>query len=956
MIITSHLLEAYVKCRTKCWLRCVGENATGNAYAEWVRATNEAYRAEGVKRLVAEVPDCRLGGTSLTENLKTATWRMAAEFPARASNLETRISIVERVPAARRGKAAQFIPVRFVWTNKVGRDDKLLLAFDAIALSKMLGRDVPAGKIIHGDDHTVLKVKTSGLVREVRTLIEKTASLLSGALPPDLILNRHCAECEFQHHCHDQAVEKDDLSLLALMTEKERKKFHSKGIFTVTQLSYTFRPRRRPKRQPDRREKYHHALKALAIREKKIHVVGSPELKIAGTPVYLDVEGLPDCDFYYLIGVRIGTGDAAVQHSFWADTIEDERTIWNEMLGIIATVENPVLIHYGSYETVFLRRMCERYGEPLKGTVVAGAIQAAVNLLVVTFARVYFPAFSNGLKEIAGYLGFRWSDSAAAGLQSIRWRHEWEISTAPSTKQALLTYNAQDCEAVGVLASKLVELHHAFLQIEGSSLDGVVDTAMMKRLHPHGFKRNVFVFADLDVINKAAYWDYQRERVYVKSNRNVMRALDRTIRPKKILAPDTTIECPRPRCCPKCYSTEMFGHGRRSKTVFDIKFMRHGVKRWITRYRFHRYKCQTCDATFLPEQRYWGHIRLGSELVAYALYQNIGLRLPTESVTGTLNKLFGFNLPLGTTSAIKRAAAKDYEESYNLLLTRLCSGQLLHVDETKVSVKGVTGFVWVFANLEEVAYVYSETREGDLLDAMLKDFTGVLVSDFYAAYDGIRCPQQKCLIHLIRDLNDDVLKHPYDEELKRLAQAFAGLVRPMVETVDRHGLKCHFLRKHISSVDRFYRQLATVALQSEAAVKLRNRLLKNQEKLFTFLSHDGVPWNNNNAEHAVKAFATLRKVIGGTSTEKGIREYLILLSICETCKYKGLDFLDFLRSGEKSIDTFASNQRRRRLPAASTQAVSDLPSNGYQDSGRRPAVRGKGDRVRARTIAMEHSK
>ena len=51
----------------------------------------------------------------------------------------------------------------------------------------------------------------------------------------------------------------------------------------------------------------------------------------------------------------------------------------------------------------------------------------------------------------------------------------------------------------------------------------------------------------------------------------------------------------------------------------------------------------------------------------------------------------------------------------------------------------------------------------------LKDFKGVLVSDFYAAYDAIQCPQQKCLIHLIRDLNDDVLKHPFDEEMKQLA-------------------------------------------------------------------------------------------------------------------------------------------------------------------------------------------
>jgi predicted RecB family nuclease len=132
------------------------------------------------------------------------------------------------------------------------------------------------------------------------------------------------------------------------MSAKERKKFHTKGIFTVTQLSYTFRARRRPKRLADKREKYHHSLKALAIREQKIHIVGSPELKIEGTPVYLDVEGLPDRDFYYLIGVLIGNGESAVQHSLWADTVKEEGSIWMQFLGILETVDNPNLIHYGS--------------------------------------------------------------------------------------------------------------------------------------------------------------------------------------------------------------------------------------------------------------------------------------------------------------------------------------------------------------------------------------------------------------------------------------------------------------------------------------------------------------------------------------------------------------------------------------------------------------------------------
>ena len=71
-----------------------------------------------------------------------------------------------------------------------------------------------------------------------------------------------------------------------------------------------------------------------------------------------------------------------------------------------------------------------------------------------------------------------------------------------------------------------------------------------------------------------------------------------------------------------------------------------------------------------------------------------------------------------------------------------------------------------------------------------------------------------------------------------------------------------------------------------------------------------MPWNNNNAEHAIKAFATLRHVIKGVTTEKGLREYLVLLSVCETCKYRGIDFLNFLRSGERDIDAFAKTRRR----------------------------------------------
>lgn len=127
------------------------------------------------------------------------------------------------------------------------------------------------------------------------------------------------------------------------------------------------------------------------------------------------------------------------------------------------------------------------------------------------------------------------------------------------------------------------------------------------------------------------------------------------------------------------------------------------------------------------------------------------------------------------------------------------------------------------------------------MQRVLKDFDGVLVSDFYAAYDSLNCAQQKCLIHLIRDLNDDVFKEPFNTEFNDLVDEVAALLRPMIETIDRFGLKTRFLRKHKAEVDQFFRWLNRREYRSETALKCKQRLEKNRGTLFTFLDHDDIP-------------------------------------------------------------------------------------------------------------------
>jgi hypothetical protein len=130
----------------------------------------------------------------------------------------------------------------------------------------------------------------------------------------------------------------------------------------------------------------------------------------------------------------------------------------------------------------------------------------------------------------------------------------------------------------------------------------------------------------------------------------------------------------------------------------------------------------------------------------------------------------------------------------------------------------------------------------------------------------------------------------------------------MVETIDRHGLRKRFLSKHVAEVDKFYARLSQGTVTSEVALGYEKRFVKYRGKLFSFLKHNDVPWNNNNAENAIRAFGELREIIKEVATEKGLREYLVLLSVCETCKRRGISFLEFLLSEKTSIDAFAARR------------------------------------------------
>ena len=82
------------------------------------------------------------------------------------------------------------------------------------------------------------------------------------------------------------------------------------------------------------------------------------------------------------------------------------------------------------------------------------------------------------------------------------------------------------------------------------------------------------------------------------------------------------------------------------------------------------------------------------------------------------------------------------------ILECILQEKIFHVDETSVKLIGLRGYVWVLAGMDKAYYFYKPSREGSFLQEMFRSFSGVLISDFYTAYDSLNCVQQKCLIHL----------------------------------------------------------------------------------------------------------------------------------------------------------------------------------------------------------------
>ncbi len=905
-IVTDQMFASSLDCTYKCFLLANGKRGSKSEYEEHNGRYDGMYQRAALERVQTRYAPGEIRWIARVTRLAfRGSDQMVVLERVEVGGLRSDGNVLVRSRKDGNG----FEPLFFHRYDEVTPREKLLLAYRAVVVGK--ARDIMPthGQIICGREFNTAKVTLSPFIAKAEQILRHIKAL-GDQIELPLFLCPHCEVCEFSAQCHARAVEEDNLSLLQGMRRGHIEEQNKKGIFTIHQFSYTFRPRRIPKRAKHPAKPRHFALQAQALRENRVYIHGTPDLPSDKPSIYVDIEGLPGRSFYYLIGMLIVSKDTERYQCFWADDKDQQVSLFTQFCEAVAAIPGAALFHYGSYDVKALREMRDHMGSAHR-SLMDHVVESCHNVLSVLHPHCYFPVYSNRLREVARFLGYEFTGQIRSSLGSIVVRERWEETGDSTLKEAVITYNREDCEALRTVCSFIRQsavLAAAHEKVPGRD-EEVLRTDALRRAGEGNrpvFRKAEFACPEFELVNKCAYFDYQRDRVFARTRHRPKNANPKRVpKTQRRASLSTEISAPRHNC-PNCGGRRIICEKTIRRWLIDLKYYRTGigVKRWQPRYLIRYYRCRTCGGIFKSPDVFLGlegRGLYGHGLACWCVYQNIVGKQTMFQIYRSLRDIFGLTIPHSQTYHFKARLAGHYRPLCEEILAAILDGPVLHVDETPVKLRKTTGYVWVLASATAVYYLFRDSREGTFLQDLLGTYQGILVSDFFTAYDSLPCRQQKCLIHLMRDINDDLRRNPYDEELGSVAEPFARLLKDIVLTIDRYGLRRYHLHKHVKAAERFCGSIARGHFGSECALKYQKRIEKYGDRLFTFLHCDDVSWNNNNAEHAVHYFAKLRRFNDGTFTRSSIEELLTLITVLLTCEYNRVNPLKFLLSGKNRL-------------------------------------------------------
>ena len=346
--------------------------------------------------------------------------------------------------------------------------------------------------------------------------------------------------------------------------------------------------------------------------------------------------------------------------------------------------------------------------------------------------------------------------------------------------------------------------------------------------------------------------------------------------------------------CPHCEHEVSTSQDVYTTWVEDIVF----APKTVTEYTVHRHWCTNCRKLVrAPLPNALPGMRLGLNIMIFVLIEHYCAKKTDEQIISSLKRYHQLDISSGEITAIRHKAAVLFGDQHDEIIQAIRAAKVVYGDETGWKILGKNGQCWILTAPEKpvTRYIVADTRGAGVLDEALgENFQGIMVSDFYAVYDGRGAEQQKCWAHLLRETHLLTRGDPDNRERQRLHQElnniYAAIIRFKARKRTKKGAQYTATR-----LNNRLRQLAEALWTDKECQRISKRIAKYQRELLTCIRHPNVLPENNTAERGLRPVVVHRKITNGNRSDKGAKTYQVNKSIIETLRLEGGDMVEKLR-------------------------------------------------------------
>ena len=475
-VLTDRLLHSWVRCNRKAWLDRYGDKA--NRLWSAHRSLELDHQQKSFAELIPDKPG--KGIIACQEGLQGVMGLRLKGIGPSQELLEAHPALLQRISGKSCWGDFLYRPVIARQGRKLTKDHKLTLSLLGLLLEQLQKAPVPFGLVISkintGLESQAIALHKSNLKKQLKDSLLKLNADLNRSDPPPLTSDRRkCSVCSWRNICNSEARSTGNLSEVSGIGSTRKQILQEVGISKVNELA-TADPIALRKRLEYFGEQHGRIAQQL-IAQAKVQDNGVqerinlnhpiPELKQVRGVLLYDIESDPDIHDDFLHGFvrlnRTANGDWDLKRAKYQPILalheHGKALCWERLKRKLTIYKDWPVLHYGETEEINLIRLAKKQGANEK------ELQELKHRLIDIHARLRLhwrlPLNNYGLKAVANWIGFNWTNKGVDGARALLWWRQWRNVENKKSRRAnrlkwLLQYNQDDCLATWAVAQWLL--------------------------------------------------------------------------------------------------------------------------------------------------------------------------------------------------------------------------------------------------------------------------------------------------------------------------------------------------------------------------------------------------------------------------------------------------------------------------------------------------------------------